>query len=408
MTSFEVVAYGHTPDGRLGAAKATLESRLPFNVEPKLPVEVSNTDKIRIPVSINNNTAARRDVELSLEATGLDLGKEKRHVRVEPRKNVSELFEVRPTILEGTVELLFTARSQPFGADRVRRSFTVVPKGFPQVGKQSDVLEGVETRAVDLPETWVPGTLNCQLQVFPSTLADLQKGLESLLRQPGGCFEQSSSSNYPNVLILDYLKSSDQAMPEVEQRARTLLTSGYRQLTSFECIDPKKRTVHRGYEWFGQTAPPHEALTAYGLLEFRDMARVFPVDKDMIERTRKYLLDQRDGNGGFKRNSRAIDSFGRAPRAHHQCLHRLGADRERRDRGGPRAGRPGQAGRNVEGSRTSWRWWAIASSTATRPRRAWPCSRSWPATKKTRATSTRPRPASPIRAATTCGSRRRR
>jgi hypothetical protein len=312
VTSFEVTAYAHGSDGRLGDAKKTLESRLPFHVEPKLPVEVSNTDKILVPVSVANATDTARDVELNVEASGLTLnGPKDRWLKVGPRKNEAQLLEFRPSILEGSADLLFTAKSKPFAADRVRKSFAVVPEGFPQVGKYSDVLEGIDTRVIEMPETWLPGTLKCQLQVFPSTLADLQKGLEAMLRQPGGCFEQSSASNYPNVLILSYLKASDQALPEVEQRSRALLTSGYRQLTSFECLDPTKN--RRGYEWFGGTAPPHEALTAYGLLEFRDMERVFPVDKDMIERTRTYLLDQRDGRGGFKRNARALDTFGRAP-----------------------------------------------------------------------------------------------
>ena len=71
-----------------------------------------------------------------------------------------------------------------------------------------------------LPETWIKGTLKCQVQVYPSTLADLQKGLESLLREPSGCFEQTSTSNYPNLLILQYLKESDQTKPAVERRAR--------------------------------------------------------------------------------------------------------------------------------------------------------------------------------------------
>src|SRR5207244_9144734 len=124
----------------------------------------------------------------------------------------------------------------------------------------------------------------------------------------------SSSSNYPNVMILSYLKESDQANPEVEKRARQLLQSGYGKLTSFECIDPQQAQARRGYEWFGQTAPPHEALTAYGLLQFRDMQKVgHPVDEAMLKRTQEYLLAQRDGAGGFKRNSRALDSFGRAP-----------------------------------------------------------------------------------------------
>jgi len=134
-----------------------------------------------------------------------------------------------------------------------------------------------------------------------------------MLREPGGCFEQSSSSNYPNVLILSYLKETDQALPEVEKRARGMLTNGYNKLTSFECKLPQDQAKRRGYEWFGGVAPPHEALTAYGLLEFRDMATVHPVDQAMVDRTRQYLLSQRDGKGGFKRNPQTLDTFGRAP-----------------------------------------------------------------------------------------------
>jgi hypothetical protein len=132
------------------------------------------------------------------------------------------------------------------------------------------------------------------------------------LREPGGCFEQSSSSTYPNILVLQYLRESEQAKPNIERRALELLDSGYQKLVSFECTNPAERKKE-GYEWFGGTAPAHEALTAYGLMEFRDMARVRDVDTAMLERTREYLLHQRDGQGGFKRNPRALDSFGRAP-----------------------------------------------------------------------------------------------
>jgi hypothetical protein len=133
-----------------------------------------------------------------------------------------------------------------------------------------------------------------------------------MLQEPCGCFEQTSTSNYPNLLILNYLKESNQANAEAEKRARELLDRGYQKLVSFECKVPGAN-VHRGYEWFGGEAPPHEALTAYGLLQFRDMARVYPVDQEMVERTRDYLMKQKDGHGGFKRNDRALDTFGRAP-----------------------------------------------------------------------------------------------
>ena len=54
-------------------------------------------------------------------------------------------------------------------------------------------------------------------------------------------------------------------------------------------------------------------MTAYGLLQFRDMARVQDVDPAMLKRTQEYLLSRRDGKGGFQRNPRALDTFGRAP-----------------------------------------------------------------------------------------------
>ena len=61
-------------------------------------------------------------------------------------------------------------------------------------------------------------------------------------------------------------------------------------------------------------APAHEALTAYGLLQFRDMAKVQDVDAQMIERTHQYLLSASvTARAASHRNPRALDTFGRAP-----------------------------------------------------------------------------------------------
>src|SRR5205807_2458953 len=40
VTSYQAVAYVHTPDGRLGAAKLEFAARLPFSLDAKLPIEV--------------------------------------------------------------------------------------------------------------------------------------------------------------------------------------------------------------------------------------------------------------------------------------------------------------------------------------------------------------------------------
>jgi hypothetical protein len=149
--------------------------------------------------------------------------------------------------------------------------------------------------------------------VYPTSLADLLKGLDGLLREPGGCFEQSSSANYPNTLILDYLNRTNQTDPEAAKRAKDLLDRGYARLVSFECPDTPTKSK-QGFEWFGAADMPHEALTAYGLLQFKDMARVHAVDSDLVKRTQAFLLSRRDGQGGFKTSSRSVDAFGRAPK----------------------------------------------------------------------------------------------
>ena len=78
---------------------------------------------------------------------------------------------------------------------------------------------------------------------------------------------------------------------------------GYQRLMTFE-------SPSGGFEWFGGD-PGHEGLTAYGLMEFVDMARVYDgVDQKMIDRTVEWLLSRKDGNGGYLRNPRALHYFG--------------------------------------------------------------------------------------------------
>jgi uncharacterized protein YfaS (alpha-2-macroglobulin family) len=127
------------------------------------------------------------------------------------------------------------------------------------------------------------------------------------MRQPNGCFEQTSSTNYPLAMAQQYFLRHQGIDPKMIAQANVLLGQGYQKLTGFEC-------QAKGYEWFGGSAPGHEALTAYGLMEFHDMqAANLPVDAKMIDRTAVWLLDRRDNKGGFLRNQKSLDSFGGAP-----------------------------------------------------------------------------------------------
>jgi uncharacterized protein YfaS (alpha-2-macroglobulin family) len=85
------------------------------------------------------------------------------------------------------------------------------------------------------------------------------------------------------------MQSTGQASPEVQLTAEKYVGTGYQRLLTFE-------VPGGGFSLFGD--PPAELfLTAYGLMEFNDMARVYPVDSALIERTAQWLLDQQQPDG---------------------------------------------------------------------------------------------------------------
>ncbi len=157
-TTFQALAFAHTLDGRLGAGVQVIESQLPFALQPAVPIEVTSSDTINVPLSVANNTSAGRDVKVTLRSHGnlqlLD-GKGDATFAVDGGKTARPLYSFQPTIKEGEATLEFTGTTEPFAYDGVQAKFHVAPEGFPVAESHSDVLEGSASQTVTLPETWV-------------------------------------------------------------------------------------------------------------------------------------------------------------------------------------------------------------------------------------------------------------
>lgn len=177
-------------------------------------------------------------------------------------------------------------------ATTLRHDVQVVPNGKRFDQTFSDRLTGDLERTITIPAEAIPGTAQIFVKVYPGILSQVVEGLDALLRMPFGCFEQTSSTTYPNVLVLDYLKSTGQAAPEVQMKAEQYINLGYQRLTTFEAPGG-------GFSLFG-SPPADRMLTAYGLMEFSDMARVHPVDEALIDRAAQWLLAQQAGDGSWE------------------------------------------------------------------------------------------------------------
>ena len=80
----------------------------------------------------------------------------------------------------------------------------------------------------------VAGSQQLILNVYPAYLSQVVDGMDALLRVPSGCFEQTTSTAWPNVLVTAYLKQTKQLKPEVQLKAESLMSAGYQRLLTFE------------------------------------------------------------------------------------------------------------------------------------------------------------------------------
>ncbi|NQT39200.1 MAG: A-macroglobulin complement component, partial [Planctomycetes bacterium] len=304
VTSFRVAADAFTMAGALGEATEQIESVEPYYIEPKLPLEVTSGDQILLPIGIVNATdSVLSNASIAIEAhPSLVTVSAMSAQTLTPDARVRRLLPVGVESYNGDAELTLSGTAGPY-ADRVTRTIAIRPSGFPIEAGFGGLLAsgGAVSHEIEIPESLVADSMTSRAVVYPTPLANLNEALARLIREPCGCFEQTSSSTYPLVMAQQYFTSHTGVDPAMVERSDELLSRGYDRLAGFECEGD-------GYEWFGAD-PGHEALTAYGLLEFSDMAQVRHVDDAMLQRTRKWLLDTRDGKGGFTRERRALHTW---------------------------------------------------------------------------------------------------
>src|SRR5690606_7232843 len=139
-------------------------------------------------------------------------------------------------------------------------------------------------------------TLNAEFSVYPSIVEDILSSVEGMIRQPYGCFEQVSSVNYPNLMVLQLLDKTGQLNNYHKKTfLMEVLETGYNKLSGYE-------TKMGGFEWYGRT-PPHEGLTAYGLLQFHEMEKQgIAVNQQMLIRTKEWLMSSMKSDGSISTN----------------------------------------------------------------------------------------------------------
>lgn len=303
ITKWRMSMVASTQRGTLGTATSSLKVFQDFFVDLDLPVVLTQGDQVTLPVAIYNYTDAKGDVRLKLKDEdwfALVDDKTEKSVDVEAQHVGGSQFTFEAKQI-GKFKLTLTAQmsGRVKRADVVVREIEVVPNGREQNIVFNGQMENAASHTVEFPPEAIEGASKIFVRLYPGPLSQIIEGMDSLLRMPNGCFEQTSSSTYPNVLALDYMKRTKKLTPEVHAKAEGYIANGYQRLLTFE-------VQSGGFSWFGQ-APANKILTSYGLMEFYDMSKVHDVDAHVIQRTQQWLASQQQSDGSWKPDTQFIN-----------------------------------------------------------------------------------------------------
>jgi uncharacterized protein YfaS (alpha-2-macroglobulin family) len=306
ITTWRMAMLASTQSGALGSASSSLKVFQDFFVDLDLPVTLTQGDRVTIPIAVYNYSGKPGDVSLNLEPSdwySLNGDSPDKSVTVESGRVGGSSFTLNADRI-GKFKLTLHARMNsgdgvPAREDVVVREIEVVPNGREQSIVFNGRLDNSAHHDLHFPAASIPDATSIVVRLYPGPLSQIIEGMDSILQMPGGCFEQTSSSTYPNVLALDYMKRTKKLTPETHAKAEGYIANGYQRLLTFE-------VPGGGFSWFGQ-APANKILTAYGLMEFNDMSKVSDVDQRVIDRTADWLARQQQSDGSWKPDTEFIN-----------------------------------------------------------------------------------------------------
>ena len=302
-TTFRTVLEGFSEKGNIGHATHKHHTQIPLGIDIKVPTNVLVGDKLSIPLTISNNSGQDISGELNIKVPKnfklLEDIVSEQNIASGNAKTILLEYEVIGEA-DGTFNIRIDGGEFK---DEFETHIETSKRGFPaeMMYSGADLKQDFD---IDIRNKVKGSPLDATLTIYPNILGEMTTGLDRMLRQPSGCFEQVSSSNYPNILVLNYLLENNIINNDIEKKANAFLSEGYKKLISYE-------VEGGGFDWYGKS-PAHEGLTAYGLMQFKDMKSVHSVDNEMIKRNAEWLLSRKDGEGSWNINPKHLHTWGKS------------------------------------------------------------------------------------------------
>lgn len=323
LTTWRVLALGHTRGGAQGGAVTSFLGTLPAYVDPVVPPFLVLGDEVRVPIQRVNTTGAAIASELSVEVSGATFTAPRGAREVPARSSVVEYMTLKPA-RTGRIQI----RASLGETDEVVRTIDVLAQGRPILTSHGGTLAAPRTVAVESPAGADPATSRARLMVFPGALALLRSELGASTARSGvadDAYALLLAGRAPALLGKlgdkpDPVALRDLAViaaQRVVRHARTLDFASASALTAAALAHPENpvlvRLGERAAGWLHQQQRPDGTFAGGAgwtlqrvLIATADGARAAAAAQGSPELRRRALAVSARATGAFERNAAAI------------------------------------------------------------------------------------------------------
>ncbi|XP_062324493.1 CD109 antigen isoform X2 [Osmerus eperlanus] len=317
ITSWVATAFVMSPNLGLGIVETPVELTVfqDFFLSLNLPVYIIRGELLFVEVILFNYlkhdlevmvTVAQSDTFEFVFPDNEDLSTASvQNVLVEGESGLSVLFPIRPLVL-GHIPISVKAMSF-VASDRILKMVQVKPEGLEQSFSETVFLEltsqeGNFTKDISFtfPADVVEGSERVQLTAVGDILGPSITGLESLIQMPYGCGEQNMIHFAPNIYIIRYLETTNQAEQGTLDKATSYMLNGYERELSYQRDDGS-------FSAFGDSDSSGSTwLSAFVLRCFLQAQRFIYIDPMVLSGTGFWLGAQQRFDGAFLEPGRVI------------------------------------------------------------------------------------------------------
>ncbi|XP_071785161.1 CD109 antigen-like isoform X2 [Asterias amurensis] len=322
ITSWVASAFAMSTQTGIGVAESPAKVKVfqPFFVSLTLPYSVIRGEKLVIKATIFNYMSSSVQATVTLagsdefQSLSYDNNRSEKKsnedvvksVKVLAGEGVTLYFPILPQKL-GLIDISITATSNVAG-DAVVRQLLVEPEGIPTSFNEPVVIDfgsdqGTKTKYFIFgypKDKLVDGSVRAQLTATGDIMGLTMAGLDTLLRLPCLCGEQTMLSFAPDVFIYSYLTSTSQDNPTIMKKALDYMNKGYQRELTYKHSD-------HSFSAFGDNDPSGSTwLTAFVIKSFVQAKPFIYIDFTMVRKSCGWLISQQTRDGNFLEPGKVI------------------------------------------------------------------------------------------------------